>query len=351
MSKLFVPLVRASAVVPFVRFLDEVGAASERYLEASKLSPDIVERPEDLVPLRQALTFIERAAVGEGVENLGFLVGERTEITQLGAMGRVIKRSITLSNALTTVAGIINCYSSGDRIFVLFDDDPVLFCHCFVFPDVAEARHANLYTVMLMIKIVRLAMGATWWPREIRLPQAEKARWEDYKKLFPSDVVFHSRDAYAVVLDRPLLIRAMAGTGSVCNSTQDDAVFLRSTAPALDFRGAVRQAIGGLLRSGYPDVRLIADMASLSVRTFQRRLAEDGDSYGRLVEEARFAAAVRLLRDFDLKLIDIAYDLGYSDAANFTRAFKRWAGMPPTEYRHWIRMGAIQGTPISDVQT
>lgn len=334
-----VPLVRASAVLPFIRFLDEAGAPVERYLVAANLPPCIVERPEDLLSLHQALTFVDRAAAGERVERLGFLTGERTEIAQLGAMGRIIQRSMTLWCALTTVAETINLYSSGDRIWLVQDNNAVLFCHAFVFPNAPGARHGNLYTIMLMIKLIRLAMGKSWWPREIRMPKVEMAHRKFYGAHFPTDVVFHDSEVYAIVVERPLFALAMADTERPHARLLDDTAFLRSTAPAPDLGGSVRQAIGPLLPSGYPDIRLVANIAGLSVRTLQRRLDKDGRSYARLVDQVRFETAMRLLRDDRVKLIDIAFELGYSDPANFTRAFRRWTGVSPSAYRRLANTG------------
>lgn len=348
MDKLFVPLVRTSAVLPVVRFLQEAGAPVDRYLASAKLSPDIVDRPEALLPFHQVLDFAERAAASEQVEALGFLVGEKTEFAELGAFGCIVRQSATLSSALATLTATINCYNSGDRIWLLPDDDPVLLCHAFIFPDASGVRHGNLYTIMLLIKLVRLAIGATWWPRELRLPRAETVRRKTYEALFPARVVFHDLNAYALVLDRPLLACAMAGAASAQGSLRDDVSFLRSTAPAPDFCGSLRQAISGLLRDGYPDVRLVADIAGMSVRTFQRRLAVEGASYRGIVEQARFEMAARLLRDDGPRLIDIAYELGYADPANFTRAFKHWAGMTPSEYRRLAVIGAIPTPPASE---
>jgi AraC-like DNA-binding protein len=62
-------------------------------------------------------------------------------------------------------------------------------------------------------------------------------------------------------------------------------------------------------------------------------LAEANVSYSRLVERVRYEEATELLKQPELKLIEIAAELGYTDAANFTRAFKRWAGMSPSEFR------------------
>ena len=69
------------------------------------------------------------------------------------------------------------------------------------------------------------------------------------------------------------------------------------------------------------------------MRTLQRRLAEAGESYHHLVDAVRFDTGSRLLQNGNVKLVDIAFELDYSDAANFTRAFKRWAGIPPRTFR------------------
>jgi AraC-like DNA-binding protein len=107
-----------------------------------------------------------------------------------------------------------------------------------------------------------------------------------------------------------------------------------ATAPARDFTGSVCQFVATLLRAGYPDVRLVAEALGLRTRTFQRRLREEGTTYGRLVAEARLDIAYRLLRDPDRKVIDVAFDLGYSDPAHFTRAFRAWTGLTPREQRN-----------------
>jgi AraC-like DNA-binding protein len=71
----------------------------------------------------------------------------------------------------------------------------------------------------------------------------------------------------------------------------------------------------------------------MSVRTLQRRLAQAGASHHMLVAQTRFTTAAAVLERTDAKILELALDLGYSDHANFTRAFRRWAGCAPREYR------------------
>ncbi|MDJ0945822.1 MAG: helix-turn-helix transcriptional regulator [Kiloniellales bacterium] len=74
-------------------------------------------------------------------------------------------------------------------------------------------------------------------------------------------------------------------------------------------------------------------MLKLNARTLQRRLSHASTSYSRIVDELRFEKACCLLEGGDRSIAEIARALGYSDPAHFTRAFRRWAGMTPREYR------------------
>jgi AraC-like DNA-binding protein len=66
----------------------------------------------------------------------------------------------------------------------------------------------------------------------------------------------------------------------------------------------------------------------------QRRLAEQQTSYSRVLDEARLLKAATLLEDTDAPLLDISLMLDYENASSFTRAFRRWTGVSPREYRH-----------------
>jgi AraC-like DNA-binding protein len=72
----------------------------------------------------------------------------------------------------------------------------------------------------------------------------------------------------------------------------------------------------------------------MSIRTFQRRLEDSNLSYSDLIDQIRFERATELLEDRTMKFIDIAFDLGYAEPANFTKAFKRWTGVSPPEFRN-----------------
>ena len=85
-----------------------------------------------------------------------------------------------------------------------------------------------------------------------------------------------------------------------------------------------------------PQMEAVARSLGISVRSLRRRLDEEGVSYTSLLNEARATLAKRMLDDPGRSIYETAYAMGFSDPSAFHRAFKRWTGMTPTQYRHTI---------------
>jgi AraC-like DNA-binding protein len=95
----------------------------------------------------------------------------------------------------------------------------------------------------------------------------------------------------------------------------------------------------------YPNIQLVAGALGMSTRTLQRRLGDEGVTYAQVVAEARADTARRMLHESTRKIGEIARTIGYSNAAHFTRAFLRWTGRTPRDFRR-LRKGAdgVRGT-------
>jgi AraC-like DNA-binding protein len=163
--------------------------------------------------------------------------------------------------------------------------------------------------------------------------QADKLRLANLKKCSDTQLHFNQVDS-AIDLSKSLLSLSLEQPTGLGSQVQQDYEAPQASASASDFSDVLRQLLPMLLRDGYPEIGQVANAAGMSVRSLQRRLAEEHLSYSRLIDQARFEVAVRLLQDPTIQLIDIALELGYTDAANFTRAFRRWTGGAPRQFRH-----------------
>ena len=100
-----------------------------------------------------------------------------------------------------------------------------------------------------------------------------------------------------------------------------------------DLAGLVELQIASLLSGRAPPVDLIAETLGTSRRSLQRGLADQGVNYTDLLTKVRLRRAAEWLERSDRPVVEIAFDLGYADAANFTRAFRRETGASPTTFR------------------
>ncbi|WP_247039850.1 helix-turn-helix transcriptional regulator [Burkholderia cepacia] len=83
----------------------------------------------------------------------------------------------------------------------------------------------------------------------------------------------------------------------------------------------------------FPSQQSTAQLLNMTPRTLLRRLADDGTSYREILENVRHALAVESVKSGKLSLQEIAFLLGYDSLGNFRRAFIRWEGMSPSEFR------------------
>jgi AraC-like DNA-binding protein len=111
----------------------------------------------------------------------------------------------------------------------------------------------------------------------------------------------------------------------------------------------VRQVLCRLLPQGEPKRQAVADALRMSTRTLQRRLQEEGKSFQQVLDETRRELSIQYLGQPQLSLLEISYLLGFADPSNFFRAFKRWFGMPPGQYRT-SNGGAGGNSPTSEEQ-
>jgi AraC-like DNA-binding protein len=338
-----VGLTRAGIISPIVAVLDRVGAPVEKLLKRANIPEWARTQAEMLIPTFNAVRLLAEGARTQGIENLGLLAGREARIESLGVFGRLIRRSQTVGEALRVVVRDHPMFSSSGRVWLRSRGEQVEFCQAFTnhFDKFDESwQQVNHYGLMLMLGIVRLGGGPTWSPPQVDVQTGESAAFRDADPLVGARLAF-GQPATAITLPATLLRQRLPPPSADLPIPGDRDDTWTASAPARDFITSVVQAIEMLSWEGYPNIHLTADFLGMSVRTLQRHLAAAGVTHEMLVGKSRFATAAALLEETDTKILDIALDLGYSDHAHFTRAFRQWAGRSPQEYRR--RRGATPG--------
>ena len=103
--------------------------------------------------------------------------------------------------------------------------------------------------------------------------------------------------------------------------------------PAGDLKGSLHQVLTSLALEDDLSMELGAEILETSERSLRRYLAREGTSWRELVDRVRVEAALDLMAEPSHSLGDIAAILGYSQYPHFNRAFRRWTGQSPRDYK------------------
>ena len=334
-----IALTRTSQLIHVTDVLERLGYSPERMLEQAQLPLWHYCDPDDLIPAHHIYALMAHAARSLGSPTFGLMVGADNSVTNLGTFDRLIANSLTVYHALESGCRLIPLHSSAGRYSLIETSEEVWCCRSqFSGPDIGRRENEH-YILMRMVEYVRMAAGPSWMPAKVCVQMA-KAPEPELREVLGDSEVFFEKKFTGIAVPRALLAKPLQRRG-VEPIDADEALEeqLRRTAPDSSFVGALRQLVETLLREeGPPGVETMAEIAGLSVRSLQRRLAKYGLTPFQILDQARYQTAARLLVDPDIRITDVAMDLGYTDSAHFTRAFKRWAGVTPREYRSHQRM-------------
>lgn len=328
-----IPLVSAWNLLPFTGFLEGIGAPVERWLADSRISPNILETPGRALPLQLCLDFLERAARAEGADSIGLDVGRQAAAESFGRVGALLRRCSTLYARISLSCRLMSSLNNYSSMWLEPDGDDVKLharAHCERDP---RFRHAEDFTLMLFLEAIERAAEPGWKPRAICLPGIRTQRFAREELFQGVSMVYGSPDM-VVVFSARLLSRALRELPLHLRGRPRAAARPDGNALAADFVGSLEDMVAALLPCGCPSTCDLAEMAHMSPRTLQRRVAEEGSSLRQVIENARFRLATEYLRGSDATVTDIALELGYGDSTAFTRAFRRMAGVPPSRYRH-----------------
>lgn len=255
-------------------------------------------------------------------------------VDDIGVLGLAMKTAPTLRASLERVerywrvvtdTAVYRLDESGDPAFLVFE---------------ARTRHhpvlefRNEGALAGFARNMRLFVQAELVPEFVTFRHACRGDPERYADLFGCPVRFGAeRDAIALrrsMLDLPNRLGDAAVSDFLTAHLETEIGPLRDD-PSL--RAALLRHLTPALSNGVPQAGAIAREMGMSERTFYRRLAEEGLTFRDVLTEAQSSLAQELLRDSSNSIAEIAFLTGFSEQSTFSRAFKRWVGQAPAQFR------------------
>jgi AraC-like DNA-binding protein len=307
------------------------GITPEELLFPLGLDAKALADPASRLSIPMLIRVVDRARTLSGEPALGYHLGLQMRISAHGYLGFAAMTASTLREALELACRFAPTRSTAielrleerdDRAYVVIHENT----------DFGSAR--EVVVVSLLVGIWRIGDSLTGKELvgDAELAFAEPPYASRLVDLLPGAFRF-SQPEHRLVFDRsfldlPLTLSdpdALRLARDQCERELDRLGYQRSLTARV-------RAILGAADGELPSLEDMAAELGTSARTLKRRLADDQTKYSDLVDSVQSARAMALLRS-ELTVDEVANRLGYSDSANFTRAFRRWTGKTPSAFR------------------
>lgn len=306
--------------------LDADGLARRAGVDAARLAD-----PDARLPAEQADALWREAFAAAGDPFLALHAAEATPFGAFTALDYLAASSATLGEGLSRVAAYFPLVDPRGRI----DVRPASGAVALVFQAIGGRPlppPAQEYTLAVLCLRARQVASAPWKPGEVRFTFPRPAETREHARVFEVEPVFDARQA-ALVLPRAAWELPTRAPDPGLSSLLDQHARRLAGAAAESLADQVRAAIAADLPGREPALEAVARRLGQSRRSLQRRLGASGTSFAALVSEVRRGRAEDFLASRDVSVAEVSWLLGFSEQSAFTRAFRRWTGRSPTEYR------------------
>ncbi len=338
---------RAEAIRRLVDEGEALGIPRAELLDAAQVEASALDDPDGRVPVSKYWD-LWRFIAGEVPDpDLGLKLGQQVQVRDTGIVGYAMLHSSTLGGGLERLARYGKIFTQRADLSL----EPAGTQWRFIQhrpPLYRSLRQVTDGRIAAVLSVCRQITGRDLDPTLVRLPYPRPEDISVHRQLFRSDLDFGERTWSMDFRARDLALPLIAADETLAGYLDEVAALRLEELPQDEsFTDRVRRIVWAHLSEGQPSVARVASELAVSGRTLQRRLREEGHSFAELVETLRKQKAEALLKDKHLAIYEVGYLLGYSDATAFYRAFRRWYGKSPREYRQLSSSQGSRGNSAS----
>jgi AraC-like DNA-binding protein len=297
------------------------------------LSLEKLQQPDTRIPIETGVALAFAAAQATGDEALGLHLAERYTPGVFGVLDYLGHSSSTLGGAIQHLCRYNRLLQDAVETSLEIKDNRAIvsqraFGGLVIPAGIVENAIANL------IVIGRELTGTPLIPIEVHFRHSEPSYSSEYTRLFRTKVRFEAELDGVILPVEALDLPLPNADPQLCSILDSHARLLLKELPRVArVSQRVRELIAAALKEGAPTADAIAQKLEMSERTLRRRLHEDGTTYEDLLDGLRRALSERYLEEPKLSTEEVALMLGYSELSTFGRAFRRWHGITPAQYR------------------
>lgn len=325
-------VLRIGATLGLPDVLNDLGSNSAELLKQAGVDPKLFDNADNQISLAARGHLLERCAKVTRCPHFGLLVGGQVTLDSLGLVGQLVKHSPDVRAALEALCRYFHLHAEGVAVEVKVDGGQALLSYNIYEATIPGIDQTSDGAVAAMLNIMRELCGPDFKATESWFAHRRPLNIEPYRKLLGVRLEFDA-DVYALVFSSSWLTRALPPTDRTLLRLLQEKVVEQEQLHGRSFPEQVQAVMRTALTFNQVTADRLAAMFDMHVRTFHRHLSEHGTSFQVLLDKTRCAVACHLLEDDSRSLPRITELLGFAEVRSFIRAFKRWTGSTPTEWR------------------
>ena len=285
------------------------------------ISPNLFQNADGWLPRAQCFHMANELAALTGDPFAGAHVGRLTELHDLGPWGQSVLAAENVADACVVAAANVASIHRGSDIRFLVEGGTPRIVFRFADHHEFDPRHFVFGSLAVLRKVPLLAGEPS--AIKVRLAASRTRGSEALEECLGPNIEMGG-DYDMIEIDRELLNLPLKIHRNRRPKMTEALASAIEAAKMLSERLSDGHELG---------LAIVARSLGLSARTLQRRLKLCGVDFEELLDDTRRAEAIRLIAEGIHSMTDIAFKVGYSDSAHFTRAFKRWTGVAPSRFR------------------
>ena len=312
--------------------LERLGVPSEPILSAAGLTRFDFDDPERSASYDEMDRLLGLCVRRSNCAHFGLLLSQYVSLQSFGLVGRLALHAPNVGVALQELAAHFVLHESGGVPSVAIHDGVATFAYGIHALGIRHADQVYDLSVGAMLNIMRQLCRESWQPILVMLPRKRPTNLRPYREILRAPLRFDALQA-AVVFPESHLMQPIVGADPYLHAlieTHASAALSRQGSP---IQAEVRRAIRLQMLAGNCSRTEVARRLDMHERALGRRLQVSGTTFQALLDETREEMARQLLQDTRSSVARIAQSLGYRDSTIFTRAFRRWTGSTPREFR------------------
>lgn len=275
--------------------------------------------------------FRESIAV-TGDPYFGLFVADIFHISQLHALGFALLSSSTIRDFCLRLKNFYRLASQNLEFRLVETDEETILAAKLTQPDICWET-VDAFTG-LIVRLIRAIGERDFIPLRVELarPAPVQGR-QPYLDYFGCEVLFDRPEICICFESRIVDLPLPGGSQELAQLHDRTAMEYLQKLDRQNIANRVRGLIVDTLSTGLVSKQQVADGLNMGTRNLELKLAHEDTNFQKVLDSTRQSLASGYMEQSDLSITEIAYLLGFSDAANFTRAFRRWTGKSPSEFR------------------